>query len=162
MDWIFEISAQSTTIPEPVIVVRLLAAAGLGAVIGLEREAHNRAAGLRTHMLVALAAALFTTISLELYHFVRQNGDGLPADPIRAIEAVTAGVAFLGAGSIIRRDGSVHGLTTGAGMWLSGAIGLACATGYLLIAAVAAGMALIVLWLLRKLEGAATKSKQAG
>jgi putative Mg2+ transporter-C (MgtC) family protein len=83
-----------TVTPETTIAIRLLLAAALGAVIGFEREYKSRPAGLRTHMLVALAAALFTLITFELFYEARSDTNPGPADPIRIIEAVTAGVAF--------------------------------------------------------------------
>jgi putative Mg2+ transporter-C (MgtC) family protein len=74
------------------------------------------------------------------------------ADPIRIIEAVTAGVAFLAAGAIFTSKGDVHGLTTGAGMWLAGAIGVACGAGYYVVAVVATRLAAFILAALRRLE----------
>ncbi len=141
-----------TATPETAIAFRLLLAAALGAVIGLEREYKARPAGLRTHMLTALAAAVFTIITFELVHYARSlNPDG-PADPIRVIEAVTAGVAFLAAGAFIQARGQVHGLTTGAAMWLAGAVGVACGAGFYSIALMATVLALAILTLLTFLE----------
>ena len=77
---------------------------------------------------------------------------GQRADPIRAVEAVTAGIAFLGAGAIFRRGAGVHGLTTGAGMWMAGAIGVACALGHYLLAGAVTALALLVLTILRGLS----------
>jgi putative Mg2+ transporter-C (MgtC) family protein len=126
------------------IATRLLLAVALGALIGLDREARSRPAGLRTHTLTALAAAVFTIIALELYEEIK-TARGLSGDPIRAIEAVTAGVAFLATGGIIHARGQVHGLTTGAAMWLAGAVGLACGAGYFYIALLATALALLIL-----------------
>ena len=113
----------------PVIVARLLLAALFGAVIGFEREWRNRPAGLRTHVLICVAAATFGILTIEIVHAPMFAGDAMKemvkVDPVRAVEAVTAGVAFLAAGSILFSRGEVQGLTTGAGMWLAGAIGLA-------------------------------------
>lgn len=131
--------------------LRLTLALVLGAMIGWEREAHARAAGLRTHMLIALAAALFTIVAMELTHFPTDDARTLRIDPLRLIEAVTAGVAFLAAGSIIISRGNVRGVTTGASMWLSGAIGLACGNGDGFLAVIATGLALLILWLIRLL-----------
>lgn len=126
--------------------LRLFAAAFAGALIGLDREMQNRAAGLRTHMLTSIAAASFTILTLEMQReLMAQKYEG--ADPIRIIEAITVGVSFLAAGTIIQRGRNVHGLTTGAGMWLAGAIGLACGLGLYLIAGVITVMALITLTL---------------
>lgn len=140
-----------TSTPIGVVLVRLLAALVLGGAIGWEREVHSNTAGLRTHMMVSLAACLFTLIAFELMAITPQHDNQLRFDPLRLIEAITAGVAFLAAGSIITSGGKVHGLTTGAGMWLAGAIGLVCGTGRLSLAFLVAVIAVIVLWLLRSM-----------
>ena len=145
-----EIGFVQTYLPQHIIAIRLLIAAVLGAMIGLEREWNTAEAGLRTHILVAVAAALFTVLAFEIFHTIEPSGsEGAQADPIRAVEAVTAGIAFLGAGAIFRSGGSVQGLTTGAGMWLAGAVGLATALGYYLIALGVALLAVLVLAALR-------------
>jgi putative Mg2+ transporter-C (MgtC) family protein len=141
----------STAIPEGVIALRLLLAAVLGGVIGFERERLDRPAGLRTHMLTALAAAVFTILTFEIYAgIIRDGGNGSNGDPIRIIEAVTAGVAFLAAGAIFRSQGDIHGLTTGAGMWLAGAIGVACGAGFYVLAGMATALAAFILAVLRR------------
>ena len=137
-----------TYLPQHIIAIRLLIAALLGAMIGFERQWHTAEAGLRTHILVAVAAALFTILAFEIYHTLPSDGQGR-ADPIRAVEAVTAGIAFLGAGAIFRRGAGVQGLTTGAGMWLSGAVGMATALGYYVIAVGVGVLAVLVLAALR-------------
>jgi putative Mg2+ transporter-C (MgtC) family protein len=135
-----------TAIPEWQIIGRLVIALLLGGAIGFDREVKNRPAGLRTHMLIALAAAIFSITTLEIVAGLEKTGHA--ADPIRAIEAVTAGVAFLAAGSIIQSRAQISGLTTGASMWLAGAIGVACGFGFFSIAVLATALALIVLvWL---------------
>ncbi|MBO9455939.1 MgtC/SapB family protein [Paracoccus sp. R12_1] len=131
-------------------MARLGLALLLGALIGWEREVKSRAAGLRTHMLITLAAAMFTIVAMELTHFPAERADTLRIDPLRLIEAVTAGVAFLAAGSIITSGGNVRGVTTGASMWLCGAIGLACGTGSGLLATMGTGLALVILWVIRQ------------
>jgi putative Mg2+ transporter-C (MgtC) family protein len=154
MPWL---DALRTATPETAIAFRLLLAAALGAVIGLEREFKARPAGLRTHMLVALAAAVFTLITLELLQETRSVQEPGRADPIRVIEAVTAGVAFLAAGAIIQARGQVQGITTGAAMWLAGAVGVACGGGYYTIAMMATVLAMLILTVLayieRRIEG---------
>ncbi|MCL4766608.1 MAG: MgtC/SapB family protein [Hyphomicrobiaceae bacterium] len=125
----------------------MLLAIVLGAVIGFERELGNRPAGLRTHSLASMASAAFTLIMIEIFHEV-QSMQGSPADPLRIVDAVTAGVAFIAAGTIIQSHGDVKGLTTGAAIWLAGAIGVACGIGYYLVAILAAGLAVLVLRLL--------------
>ena len=103
------------------IAIRLTAASVLGFCIGLDREFRDRPAGLRTHMMTSLAAAMFGLIALEMIAAFDED-DTLRLDPIRIVEAVTAGVGFLAAGTIIQRRGEITGLTTGASMWLAGAV----------------------------------------
>ncbi|OWJ79995.1 MgtC/SapB family protein [Haematobacter genomosp. 1] len=143
-----ELSAPFEAFPMEVAVLRLLAAVTLGGLIGFEREMKEKPAGLRTHMMVALAACLFTLMAFEMVQVeAKGSGASIQADPIRAIEAVTAGVAFLAAGTIFSQRGRVNGLTTGASMWLAGAVGLACGAGRIPLAALATLVTLIVLWL---------------
>ncbi len=148
MDILTAFGFEPTHTPQHIILIRLLIAAVLGGIIGWERGSDTGTAGLRTHILIALAAALFTTLAFEIYDEALEGGSNNP-DPIRAIEAVTAGIAFLGAGAIFQQRGSVQGLTTGAGMWLAGAVGVTAAQGYYLIALVVAVFAVIVLAALR-------------
>ncbi|MFC3324301.1 MgtC/SapB family protein [Mesorhizobium cantuariense] len=136
----------------PVIAARLLLATLYGAVIGFEREWRNRPAGLRTHMLVCVAAATFGILTIEIVHAPMFAQDSVKVDPIRVVEAVTAGVAFLAAGSIMFARGEVHGLTTGAGMWLAGAIGVACGLGLWQVAGFGTLIVLVVAGLLRRFE----------
>jgi putative Mg2+ transporter-C (MgtC) family protein len=135
-----------------VVAARLLLAAVFGAAIGFEREWRNRPAGLRTHILVCVAAATFAILTIEIIHAPMFVKDTARFDPIRVIEAVTAGVAFLAAGVVIFARGQVHGLTTGAGMWLAGAIGVACGLGLWQIGLFATLIALVVLALLYAFE----------
>lgn len=139
-------------LPLDTIAIRLLLAATMGAAIGFEREWRRRPAGLRTHILVSLASALFSILTLEITHADIIQGDNIRVDPIRMIEAVTAGVAFLAAGAIIQSRGSVKGLTTGAGLWLAGAVGVACGLGLWSVGAIAMATGLIVMVLLGRLE----------
>ena len=129
-------------------LARLLAALLLGAAIGWEREVHTKPAGLRTHMLICVAACLFTILTLELMTLYPEGGQQVRTDPIRIIEAVTAGVAFLAAGMIFTNKNTVHGLTTGAGMWLAGAVGVSCGIGRLSLALMATVLSILILWLL--------------
>jgi putative Mg2+ transporter-C (MgtC) family protein len=142
----------ATWLPFSVIAARLTLAALLGAVIGFEREWRNHPAGLRTHILVALAAASFTIIGIEIVHSAQFEQDAARLDPLRLIEAVTAGVAFLAAGTIIFARGRIKGLTTGAGLWLAGAIGLAAGLGFWQVAGFATLLAVVVLGLLHSVE----------
>jgi putative Mg2+ transporter-C (MgtC) family protein len=148
MDFAAEIGFVNTHTPQHIILLRLVIAALLGGIIGYERESQNGAAGLRTHILISTAAALFTLLAFEIYHAALATGSN-NADPIRAIEAVTAGIAFLGAGAIFQQRGNVQGLTTGAGMWLAGAIGVSVALGYYLVAVAISVFTVIVLAALR-------------
>jgi putative Mg2+ transporter-C (MgtC) family protein len=154
LDWVL---GSSMHIPPWEAFVRMLAAVIVGGVVGFDRELRNKPAGLRTHILTSLAAALFTLITMELHHTVTSNNESTTADPIRIIEAVTAGVAFLAAGAIIQSRGNVRGLTTGANMWLAGALGVACGAGDYTLAAFGTVFALIVLVLLGRLEAMAGK-----
>ena len=143
---------QSTWLPFSVIAARLLVAALLGAMIGFEREWRHHPAGLRTHMMVSLASASFAVLGIEILHSPQFDEDSARLDPTRMIEAITAGVAFLAAGSIIFARGKVKGLTTGAGLWLAGAIGLAGGLGLWQVALFSTVLALVVLGLLSRFE----------
>ncbi|MCO6051131.1 MgtC/SapB family protein [Mesorhizobium sp. RP14(2022)] len=132
----------------PVIVARLLFAAGLGALIGFEREWRNHPAGLRTHILVCLSTATIAILTIELAHSPVFRGEEMTFDPIRMVEATTAGIAFLAAGLIVFARGKVKGLTTGAGLWFAGAIGLCCGLGLWQIALFATLLSVVVLGVL--------------
>jgi putative Mg2+ transporter-C (MgtC) family protein len=144
--------AHPTFLPFTVIAARLLFAALLGALIGFEREWRARPAGLRTHMLICVAAATVGILTVEISHSNAFIGRELQVDPIRAVEAVTAGVAFLAAGSILFARGTVQGLTTAAGMWLAGAVGLSCGFGLWQIAGLGTGLSLVVMGLLQTFQ----------
>jgi putative Mg2+ transporter-C (MgtC) family protein len=120
----------------------------LGAVVGMEREWRRQPAGLRTHILVCVSTAAIAILTIEITHVDDFAGQEIRIDPIRLIEATTAGVAFLAAGLIFFSKGQVHGLTTGAGMWLAGAIGLAVGLGFWQIAVLATGLTVTVLGIL--------------
>ena len=136
-----------TTLPIPVILLRLAGAVLLCGMIGYEREATGKSAGFRTHMLVGLAAATYALITEELVGHFRDYGDSVRMDPVRLIEAVTAGIAFLAAGMIVLSKGEVRNLTTGAGLWLAAAVGLAVGNGQWVIAVPTAllGLAIVAM-----------------
>jgi putative Mg2+ transporter-C (MgtC) family protein len=135
---------------------RLIAALVGGACIGLDRQWRNKPAGLRTHMLVALAAAVFCILAGELAAGAAEHNP----DPVRIIEAVTAGAAFLAAGTIIHSGARrVHGITTGTSIWLAAAIGTACGAGLYPLALVAVVLSLVVLSLGALLEPKTGKAK---
>jgi putative Mg2+ transporter-C (MgtC) family protein len=138
------------------LAVRLLVAAILGGILGLQRERHGKAAGVRTHMLVALGAALFV--------LVPQQWGMDEADLSRVIQGVVAGVGFLCAGSILKSDDDhVRGLTTAAGIWLTAAMGVAAGLGREMTAALSALLALAILSMegpLRRLAGRSEKDNE--
>lgn len=141
----FVMSLRSWT-PEWIIAVRLGLACLLGGLIGLEREIGHHDAGLRTHVLVALASCVFTLVAWEIYQHIRAIEQPATGDPVRIIEAVTAGAGFLAAGIIFQSGSRVHGLTTGAGVWTAAAIGVACGSGAYAIAGITTAMVLMVLF----------------
>ena len=118
------------------MIARLLAAAFLGGLIGVEREYRSKVAGLRTHLLVAIGSALLMLLS--------QYGFSDNGDPARVAAQIVSGIGFIGAGAIIMdRRHAVHGLTTAAGVWVSAAIGMTAAAGMYVIAAVATALSLL-------------------
>ncbi len=147
MNWTEALEAISIGHHEGEIAVRLLLAATISAVIGYERESKGHTAGLRTHMLTSLAAAVFTILAFAIY-----IGHDRSGDPVRIIEAVTQGDAFLAAGAIIQARGQVRGLTTGASIWMAGALGVACGAGYYSLAIMAAVAAFLILRVLKWVE----------
>lgn len=124
---------------------RLLLAALLGGLLGLEREWRNKDAGLRTNILITIGSALFTLMSIELT-------DGAKGDPSRVAAQIVTGIGFLGAGAIMRTNGGVQGLTTAATIWVNAAIGVAVGGGEYHIAVLATGITLIVLLVLYPIE----------
>jgi putative Mg2+ transporter-C (MgtC) family protein len=128
------------------ITVRLIAAMIFGAVIGIQRERAGKPAGLRTHMLVALGAAVFVIASGEF---------GMNADSIsRVIQGLVTGIGFLGAGAILKLYDrrAVEGLTTAAGIWMTAALGVAVGLGRFGLALLATLLAWMTLSLVRQLE----------
>ena len=120
--------------------LRLLLAAALGAIIGYQRERAGKPAGLRTHVLICVGAALFTVASIY--------GFGAAGDPARVAAGIVAGIGFLGAGAIIRGgEGIVAGLTTAATIWAVAGIGLAAGAGLYVVSALTTVIVLIILFL---------------
>jgi putative Mg2+ transporter-C (MgtC) family protein len=138
-------------------LARLAVAGALGAVIGFERELHEREAGLRTHLMVALGAGLFTIVSAYGFHGIL-NSSGpnvlVRLDPSRIAAQVVTGIGFLGAGAIIRQGIGVRGLTTAASLWVVAAIGMAAGAGYWAGAVLATAIGLVALWPLRRITRA--------
>lgn len=135
-----------------VSAIRLFAALLLGAIVGFERERRGKAAGLRTHMLVAIAACLFIILGREIAQLEFRSDEVMRVDPLRLIEAVTQGVAFLAAGLIFIAGDKVKNITTGASLWLAGAIGLGCGAGEIPLAAMATLLTVTVLAAIKWLE----------
>jgi putative Mg2+ transporter-C (MgtC) family protein len=133
------------------VVARLVTGAALGALVGMEREVADQPAGLRTHMSVALGAALFGVIStLGFEEFKAGQRDvNIQFDVTRVASTVVTGVGFLGAGMIFRRGSAVHNLTTAASLWVVAAIGLSCGVGDLAPAVIGTLVLLVGLGLLR-------------
>lgn len=121
-------------------IIQLLLAIALGGVIGFEREIKHRPAGLRTHMLVSLGAAIFTIISVSF-----------AVDPVRIAAAIVTGIGFLGAGSIISTRGQMHEITTAATLWIVASIGLCVGVGQYWIAVIGTVLVFIILQI-RKVE----------
>jgi len=120
------------------MVLRLLLSAALGAIIGFQRERAGKQAGIRTHMLISVGAAVFTVTSIYAFG----------ADTARVAAGVVAGIGFIGAGAIMRRgEGIVEGLTTAATIWAVAGIGLAAGAGMYLIAPAATVIILAVLFI---------------
>jgi putative Mg2+ transporter-C (MgtC) family protein len=131
-------------------LLRVVVAAGLGGLVGLERELREREAGFRTHMLVSVGSALFTLVSAYGFHeFLVGGGNVVRADPTRIAAQIVTGIGFLGAGAIIRQGLSVRGLTTAATLWVVAAIGMASGAGYYSAAVITTALVLFSLWPLR-------------
>lgn len=128
------------------VVARIATAAMLGGLLGIERERAGKAAGTRTHMLVALGAAIFVMFPVE---------EGMSkSDLSRVIQGVAAGIGFIGAGTILKREDAdqIQGLTTAASIWLTGAIGLAVGAGHLWLPIVSTGSAWVILHIFGRLS----------
>jgi putative Mg2+ transporter-C (MgtC) family protein len=122
-----------------------------GALVGWEREHKARPAGLRTHILVALGAAGFTLVAMQMIEdFLVTPGTPLPIDPAKIIAGIVGGVGFLGAGSIFRsKGGGVEGMTTAAGIWVVASVGVAAGAGYYVLSGLLVCFSLFTLQALR-------------
>ncbi|MFN3379903.1 MAG: MgtC/SapB family protein [Runella zeae] len=130
-------------------IVKLLIAAGLGALIGLEREYHSKSAGLRTMMLISLGATLFTIISTKLGN-----------DTGRIAANIVTGIGFIGGGIIFRENNRVVGITTAATAWATAALGMCVGIGFYHIALVASGLVLVVLYVLLPIQNIVKRRNQ--
>ncbi len=141
------------------IVLRLTVAALLGGLLGIEREHKGKAAGIRTHMLVAMGSALFVLVS--------QQAGIIATDMSRVIQGLIAGIGFLGAGTILKghAEEKVQGLTTAAGIWMTAAIGMAAGLGLEVTAVLSTLLALgifsVVPWIITSLDKPALEEKPA-
>ena len=134
------------------LLLRLALAAALGGAIGAERELRDREAGFRTHLLVAVGAALFTLVSAHAWTDWRfSTPAGVVFDPTRIAAQIVTGIGFIGAGAIIRQGLSIRGLTTAATLWAVAAIGMAAGAGYYEAAVITTALVLVSLGPLRGL-----------
>lgn len=136
------------------MIIKLLLSAFLGGLIGLERELHARAAGLRTHILVAIGSTLIMMVSNYIFLVYQDQTAStvVRLDPARIAAMTITGIGFLGAGTIIQSKEIVRGLTTAACLWVIAAVGLAVGCGFYLPAVLTSVIALIALYLLHYLE----------
>jgi putative Mg2+ transporter-C (MgtC) family protein len=133
------------------MLVRLAVAAVLGGLVGLERQEESKSAGLRTHMLVALGAAMFILVPLEM---------GMKLDDLsRVVQGLTMGIGFLGAGTIFKMEAEkrVKGLTTAATIWVTATVGMAVGFGMFWPALIAVGLAWVILFALHGVEAWLTR-----
>jgi putative Mg2+ transporter-C (MgtC) family protein len=139
------------------VLERLGSAAVCGAVVGLNRNIHGKAAGVRTHAVVAIGAALFTLVSLDI-----AGSD--PGGALRTVQGIVTGIGFLGAGVILHREGrrSIKGLTTAAVVWTAAALGTACGAGRYVMAVVTTVLVLVVVgvggWVERWIDQSGVRS----
>lgn len=128
------------------VLLRIVTAALLGAVLGLEREKAGKPAGFRTHIIVCLGTAIVVLACAG----ARMDMDGLS----RVIQGIVTGIGFIGAGSILKlsEERDIQGLTTAAGLWMTAAIGIACGLGTLGLALISTALTLVVLWIFRVIE----------
>lgn len=148
------------------ICIRLLMACVFSGMIGWERESHNRPAGLRTHILVCVGAAVMALIQTEIMLVALDYGTRYPelegvirSDPARLICQVVSGIGFLGAGTIVVTQSSIRGLTTAASLWATGGLGLAIGMGYYTVAIAGFVVIFIVLTLVKRLHSLPTMKK---
>jgi putative Mg2+ transporter-C (MgtC) family protein len=138
----------------------LALAFGLSSLIGLERQWHHKSAGLRTHTLVGLGAALFVIVSK--YGFSNVLGRNVALDPSRVAAQVVTGIGFIGGGLIFVRGDAVRGLTTAAIVWMTAAIGMACGAGLVIVAVAATAAHFLVVLVSPRLLGALPRSRHIG
>jgi putative Mg2+ transporter-C (MgtC) family protein len=134
------------------ITLRLLAALAAGAALGIDREWLHKPAGLKTHMLFALSSAAMSIMAIDIYLMETDRGPASNPDATRVLQGIITGMSFLGAGAIIRGQHKIHGLTTGASVWLAGGLGIIFGVGLYKLGTVALGLGLVTLILIRLIE----------
>lgn len=143
------------------LFLRIAIGTALGGIIGYERDVHGRPAGLRTHMIVALASATFMVVSTNfvyLQHF--QHEDLVEVDASRIAASIVTGMGFLAGGAILRTGTSVQGLTTAAALWLVGAIGMASGAGMFAVAGFVTVLGVLALTIVRRFEDKDARTTQ--
>jgi len=130
---------------DPTIALKLVLAAVLGGIIGIEREIRDKPAGLRTNILICVGSTLFMSISTKV-------AEMLGGDPTRIAAQIISGIGFLGAGAVLHSHGFVLGLTTAATIWVVAGVGMALGSGMYLVAVFTTGMSLITLYFLSFIE----------
>lgn len=135
------------------LVVRIVAGAVLGGIIGYERDRHRRPVGLRTHLIVSMTAATFMVISAHFAYWQNFGKDDLiEVDASRIAASVVSAIGFLAGGAILRNGLTIQGLTTAAGLWLVTAIGMCAGAGMFVIAGTVTAMGITALTVLRRFE----------
>ncbi|HEX5079829.1 MAG TPA: MgtC/SapB family protein [Geminicoccaceae bacterium] len=129
-------------------IIRLVLAVALSSVVGIDREVRHKPLGLRTNMLVALGAASFSVMALHLVDLLRDSPSVVRIDPGRVMEAIVGAIGFLGAAAIIQGRFEIVGATTGASIWVVGALGMACGFGFYALAVTIGVIGLLVLTVL--------------
>ena len=143
IDW-----ATGTDVTIREAALRLALAVVLGALVGIDRELRHKPLGLRTNMLVALGAASFSLMALQLVDLLRDSPSVVRIDPVRVMEAIVGAIGFLGAAAIIQGRFEIVGATTGASIWVVGALGMACGFGFYALAFTIAIAGVLVLTVL--------------
>ncbi|SHI81388.1 MgtC family protein [Clostridium cavendishii DSM 21758] len=141
------------------IILRLILAVIIGGAIGFERESHNRPAGFRTHILVALGATIISIIQVQMFdeamNLIKEKPELVNVIKIdfgRLGAQVVSGIGFLGAGTIIHKRGSIEGLTTAATLWVVGCLGLAVGLGYYTVSILGTIAVILILVILKRFE----------
>jgi putative Mg2+ transporter-C (MgtC) family protein len=143
IDW-----ATGTEVTIQESVVRLVFAVALSSVVGIDRELRHKPLGLRTNMMVALGAGSFSLMALKLVDLLQGSPSVVQIDPVRVMEAIVGAIGFLGAAAIIQGRFEIVGATTGASIWVVGALGMACGFGFYALAVAISVVGLLVLTVL--------------